>query len=68
MRRWRREKSRLTTCSKSPRKRGEPDNAPPRYDLKLRLEDHPEIAEAINLWIAGPWTDWSTLNCRGGGR
>jgi hypothetical protein len=26
----------------SPRRRGEPDNAPPRFDLKLRLEDHPE--------------------------
>ena len=44
----------------APRKRGEPANAPRRYDLKLRLEDHPEIAEAINLWIAGPWTTWST--------
>ena len=30
------------------------------FDLKLRLEDRPEIAAAINLWIAGPWTEWST--------
>jgi hypothetical protein len=44
----------------APRKRGEQANASPRYDLKLRLEDHPEIAEEINLWIAGPWTEWST--------
>ena len=44
----------------APRKRGEPANAPLRYDLKLRLEDRPEIAEAIHLWIAGPWTTWST--------
>lgn len=44
----------------APRKRGEPENAPPRYDLKFRLEDHPEIAEAINVWISGPWSEWST--------
>lgn len=41
------------------RKRGEPADAP-HYDLKLRLEDHSEIAEQVNLWIAGPWTAWST--------
>ena len=45
----------------APRKRGEPENAPPRYDLKLRLEDRPEIATAINVWTAGPWTEWSTV-------
>ena len=44
----------------APRKRGEPDNAPPRFDLKLRLEDHPEIAAAIDVWITGPWTEWAT--------
>jgi very-short-patch-repair endonuclease len=44
----------------SPRRRGDPDNAPPRFDLKLRLEDHPEIAKAIDLWITGPWTEWAT--------
>jgi hypothetical protein len=44
----------------APRKRGEPENAPPRFDLKLRLEDRPELSAAINLWIAGPWTSWST--------
>ena len=44
----------------SPRKRGEPDNAPPRFDLKLRLEDRPTVGAAINVWIAGPWTEWST--------
>jgi very-short-patch-repair endonuclease len=43
----------------APRKRGEPENAPPRFDLKLRLEDRPAIAEAINVWTAGPWTAWS---------
>ncbi len=43
----------------APRKRGEPDTAPPRFDLKLRLEDRPHIAEAISNWIAGPWTAWS---------
>ena len=44
----------------APRKRGEPDNAPPRFDLKLRLEDRPKISMAINQWIADPWMDWST--------
>ena len=43
----------------APRKRGESENAPPRYDLKLRLEDRPQIAAAIEEWIAGPWTQWS---------
>jgi very-short-patch-repair endonuclease len=43
----------------APRKRGEPENAPPRFDLKLRLEDRSEVAAAIEAWIAGPWTQWS---------
>jgi hypothetical protein len=43
----------------APRKRGEPENAPPRFDLKLRLEDRPAVGEAIQHWIAGPWTAWS---------
>ena len=43
----------------APRKRGEPENAPPRFDLKLRLEDRPETAKAIDEWIAGPWTHWA---------
>ena len=45
---------------KAPRKRGEPENAPPRFDLKLRLDDRPTVATAIERWIAGPWTSWST--------
>jgi hypothetical protein len=43
----------------APRKRGEPENAPPRFDLKLRLDDRPDIAKAIDEWIAGPWTLWA---------
>jgi len=43
----------------APRKRGDSEGAPPRYDLTLRLEDRPLIAEQINVWIAGPWTEWS---------
>jgi very-short-patch-repair endonuclease len=43
----------------APMKRGELDNAPVRFDLKLRLEDRPKIAAGINAWIAGPWTEWS---------
>jgi hypothetical protein len=42
-----------------PRKDREPESAQLRFDLKLRLEDRPAIAEAINLWVAGPWTAWS---------
>jgi very-short-patch-repair endonuclease len=43
----------------APRKRGESADAPPQYDLKLRLEDRPAILEQIHRWIAGPWTEWS---------
>ena len=43
----------------APRKRGDRADTPPRYDLKLRLEDHPETSNAIARWIAGPWTEWS---------
>jgi hypothetical protein len=43
----------------APRKRDEPEHTPARFDLKLRLEDRPKISAAINLWIAGPWTEWS---------
>ena len=52
----------------APRKRGEPENAPPRYDLKLRLEDRPEIAAAINLWIAVRGRSGPQPNCQGGER
>ena len=45
----------------APRKRGEPEHAPLRFDLKLRLEDRPDIVTAINQWLAGPWTEWSTV-------
>jgi hypothetical protein len=45
----------------TPRKRGDAEIAPPQYDLRLRLEDRPELAEQINQWIAGPWSEWSTL-------
>ena len=41
-------------------KRGEPKDAPPQFDLKFRLEDRPEVEAAVNEWIAGPWTNWST--------
>ena len=45
----------------TPRKRGELINAPPRFDLRLRLEDRPEVAASINAWICGPWAEWSTV-------
>jgi very-short-patch-repair endonuclease len=43
----------------APRKRSEPENAPPRFDLRLRLEDRPNLATGIAAWIAGTWTPWS---------
>jgi very-short-patch-repair endonuclease len=43
----------------APRKRDDPPNAPPLYDLILRLEDRPDVAAAIEAWIAGPWTVWA---------
>jgi hypothetical protein len=43
----------------APRKRGESENAAPRFDLKLRLEDRPERAEAISNWTSEVWTPWS---------
>jgi len=43
----------------APRKRGEAENAPPKFDLTLRLEDRPAIAADIERWIAGQWTSWS---------
>jgi very-short-patch-repair endonuclease/transcription elongation GreA/GreB family factor len=45
----------------APRKRGESETTPPQYDLRLRLEDRPELAEQINQWIAGQWSEWSTV-------
>jgi very-short-patch-repair endonuclease len=51
---------RVDDVLETPSKRGEPANAPPRYDLKLRLDDHPEIRKEVNLWIAGAWTAWAT--------
>jgi hypothetical protein len=50
---------RVDDVLESPRKRGEPDTAPPRFDLKFRLEDRPAIAAAIDAWIAGAWTQWA---------
>ena len=43
----------------APRKRNESGQSPPLFDLKLRLEDRPKIAAAINQWIEGPWAEWS---------
>ena len=45
--------------SESPKKRSDPDGAPPRFDLILRLEDRPLVSEAIAKWIAEDWTSWS---------
>jgi hypothetical protein len=44
----------------APRRRDAPPDAPPLFDLTLRLEDRPAIASAIEMWISGPWTLWAT--------
>jgi very-short-patch-repair endonuclease len=43
----------------APRKRGEPEHTPVRYDLTLRLEDRPQLQQQVNAWVQGPWADWS---------
>ncbi len=43
----------------APRKRGQSEDAPARFDLTLRLEDRPAIDQAIDAWIDGAWTNWS---------
>ena len=43
----------------APRKRGDPENAPSRFDLTLRLEDRPELNDSIADWITKTWTAWS---------
>ncbi len=45
----------------APRKRGEPERAPARFDLTLRLEDRPKIGQAIAAWITETWTPWSVV-------
>jgi very-short-patch-repair endonuclease len=44
----------------APRRRGEPPDAPPLFDLTLRLEDRPEVTLAIEKWIVGTWAVWAT--------
>lgn len=43
----------------APRKRGEGENVPQKFDLKLRIEDRPELLPAINKWIENAWSPWS---------
>lgn len=49
---------RAEDVSEVPRKRDVPETTPPKFDLKLRLEDRPALRSAIKEWIDGPWTDW----------
>jgi hypothetical protein len=44
----------------APRKRDDPPDSPARYDLTFHLDDHQDVADAISVWIAGPWTAWAT--------
>lgn len=41
-------------------KRDGPADAPPCFELTLRLEHRPEIIAKIENWIAGPWSKWAT--------
>jgi tetratricopeptide (TPR) repeat protein/very-short-patch-repair endonuclease len=50
---------RVDDVLEAPRKRGAPENSAPRFDLKLRLVDRPNIVEKITGWIAETWTPWS---------
>jgi very-short-patch-repair endonuclease len=43
----------------APRIRGEPTDAPTRFDLTYRLEDRPEISEKIEAWVRDVWIPWS---------
>jgi very-short-patch-repair endonuclease/transcription elongation GreA/GreB family factor len=40
-------------------KRGDSENAPKRFDLKLHLHNYPDVVAAVQDWIAGPWSEWS---------
>ena len=41
-------------------KRDGPTDAPPCFELTLRLEHVAEIIAKIENWIAGPWSKWAT--------
>lgn len=51
---------RIEDIMEAPRRRGEPHDAPPRFDLTLRLADRPAVSSSIEIWIAGPWAVWAT--------
>jgi hypothetical protein len=51
---------RIEDIMEAPRHRGEPHDAPPRFDLTLRLADRPVVSSSIERWIAGPWAVWAT--------
>lgn len=48
----------------SPRKSGEAANAPPKFDLKLRLEDRPALKTAIERWVAEQWSVYRARQVR----
>ncbi len=43
----------------APRKRRDAESEAPRFDLKLRLEDRPDLAASIERWITDTWSPWS---------
>jgi very-short-patch-repair endonuclease/transcription elongation GreA/GreB family factor len=43
----------------APRLKGEPANAPPKFDLRIKLLDYPDSKKAIDSWVAGPWRIWA---------
>ena len=46
------------------RKRDDPAEAPPCFELTLRLEHRPEIANTVTNWVAGAWSRWATEELR----
>ena len=46
------------------RKRDDPAEAPPCFELTLRLEHRPEIAKTVTNWVAGAWSTWATEELR----
>ena len=46
------------------RKRDDPAEAPPCFELTLRLEHRPEIGNTVTNWVAGAWSRWATEELR----
>lgn len=45
-------------------KRDDPADVPPCFELTLRLEHRPEIADKVANWLAGAWSKWAADELR----